>query len=148
MTNQSQNRNVAVFNQLCALTGNWKRNDTAKNEFVEFRMTAGNTVLVENWTWPDRNIEAMTLYHFNGNQLMATHYCPIGNQPRLIFQPTDDKLKYVFRFNSATNLTAQTADHCIEFWIKINDIGSFTRSETYTDKGGLDTQEARYVKLR
>ena len=117
--------------------------------FVDYRMSANASILVETWRWPEREIEALTIYHLDAGSLLATHFCPIGNQPRLALRSgkdaADDKL--VFDFVAATNLPDPTADHNTEFWFRLDGPATFTRSETYLDKGKLDTQVRTYRRI-
>lgn len=72
-----------VFNQLKSLVGAWEgKTETGRLLRVDYKLSAGETVLVETWTL-GAGRESMTLYHMDNQDLVATHYCPIGNQPRL-----------------------------------------------------------------
>ena len=137
---------AAIFEQLRSLIGKWKNTDKNKNELVEYRLSACDSVLVETWTWPDRKIEGLTLYHMDADKLMATHYCPLGNQPRLLLEQPGDSPRIVFKFDSVTNLPDETVGHCIEFWMEIG-ASSFARSETYKENDSLDISESIYQKL-
>ena len=101
---------------------------------VTFRLTAADTVLVETWTLgPQR--ESLTLYHMDNEGLFATHYCPIGNQPRLRLQAPSDPELLKFEFVSATNLPKPEAAHRRRVEIQFMDAHSFARSETYLENG-------------
>tara|TARA_R110002094_G_scaffold149544_1_gene138142 strand:+ start:222 stop:662 length:441 start_codon:yes stop_codon:yes gene_type:complete len=143
---QSVSRDQQVFRSLCTMLGRWQDTDETQTVVVDYRMSANGSVLVETWDWPDREIEALTLYHLDAGALMATHYCPIGNQPRLALR-SGDADKFVFDFVSATNLPDPTTDHNTEFWFRLDGPTSFTRSETYLDAGKLHTQERTYRRL-
>ena len=132
---------ATIFEQLCNLVGEWR--DTESSTEVDFRLSANGSVLVETWRWPERDIEALTLYHMDGEQLMATHYCPAGNQPRLLLD-TSDGTVITFKFHSATNLQDPNDDHNVEFWFKITSTDSFTRCETYTEGGVNDVKRSRF----
>ena len=73
----------AAFARLSGLVGAWNGTlPDGRVHAVSYRLTAGDTVLVETWTMsPTR--ESMTMYHLDGDALIATHYCPQGTQPRL-----------------------------------------------------------------
>ena len=49
---------------------------------VEFHVTAGGHA-VEEREFVGTPMEMVTLYHVEGQELVATHYCMIGNRPRL-----------------------------------------------------------------
>jgi hypothetical protein len=80
--------------------------------------------------------DAMTLYHMDGDVLMATHYCPLCNQPRLNL--VHKELGEIgFEFVSATNLPDLESAHQHSFQIHIIDHDSFWRSETYVGSNGF-----------
>src|SRR5262245_40955500 len=76
-----------AFQSLKALVGDWQgRTAEGRTFLVSYRLIANDTVLVESWTMsPTRT--SMTVYHMDGDALIATHYCPQGNQPRLQYRP-------------------------------------------------------------
>ncbi len=140
------NPHKAVFEQLCNLVGSWKESDAEKNVRVDYRMSAHNSVLVETWAWPDKNIEALTLYHMDTDILMATHYCPIGNQPKLLFRPTDDN-KITFDIDSITNLPDKSIGHNVQFWMQLITSDRFVREETYLENGEPDVMRGEYIRI-
>jgi hypothetical protein len=93
-----------AFAQLQTLVGEWEgKTEAGRSLKVSYRLTANNTVLVETWTLgPQR--ESLKLYHMDNESLIATHYCPVGNQPRLRFKEGGSTSLFVFEFVSATNL--------------------------------------------
>lgn len=122
---------VRVFKQLSGLVGDWSgKSPGGRENKVNYRLTAGGTVLVETWTLSSGR-ESMTLYHIDGETLMATHYCPQGNQPRLVLMPDDEKLN--FAFLDGTNLHVPGKSHQYRFWLKINDKDHFQRNEIYVE---------------
>ncbi len=122
-----------AFKQLVTLTGNWEgKFPDGRSHTISYRLTAGGSVLVETWTLgPNR--ESMTLYSVDGNQLIATHYCPQGNQPRLRLMQGDNAGKLSFKFLDGTNLQVKGKSHQHAFWLRIDRPNTVTRSETYVD---------------
>ena len=122
---------VLVFKQLSGLVGDWAgKSPTGRENKVNYRLTAGGTVLVETWSLSSGR-ESMTLYHIDGETLMATHYCPQGNQPRLVLMP--DSEKFSFAFHDGTNLHVPGKAHQHSFWLKIDDKDHFLRNEIYVE---------------
>ncbi len=52
----------------------------------------------------------MSVYHRDGDQLVMTHYCCAGNQPRMRARPGKDK-EIVFDFTGAGNLKSANDPH-------------------------------------
>ena len=74
------------FEFLAALAGSWTAEvgsaEMPANAGFEFRLTAGGTA-VEEREMIGTPMEMVTLYHMDGADLVATHYCAMGNQPHL-----------------------------------------------------------------
>lgn len=122
-----------AFTKLSGLVGNWTgKSGSGREHKVNYRLTAGGTVLVETWSLSSGR-ESMTLYHLDGERLLATHYCPQGNQPRLMLMPGDGRLN--FAFLDGSNLQVPGKSHQYRFWLKINDSGHFQRNEIYVENG-------------
>lgn len=124
---------TAIFVTLQGLVGEWQGIDEEGHAAsVSYSMTANDTALVEGWTFYN-GMKALTIYHMDIDILMAMHYCPIGNQPRLDLkeQLEDGTLK--FECVSATHLSSFKAPHEHAFTLKMNADGSFYREETYVE---------------
>ena len=109
-----------AFTRLCSLVGDWQgRTEEGRTFVVNYRLIANGTALVENWTMsPTRT--SMTVYHLDGEALVATHYCPQGNQPRLQYRAETSNERLHFTFRDATNLADPNAAHQHEFWIRFH----------------------------
>jgi len=74
----------ARFTFLKGLAGTWVgESDMPEHPgemTIEFRLTAGGTA-VEEREMAGTPMEMVTLYYMEGPDLMATHYCMLGNQP-------------------------------------------------------------------
>jgi hypothetical protein len=127
-----------AFNRLASLLGEWEgKFADGRRHTVSYRLTAAGSVLVETWALkPGR--ESMTLYHLDGDALLADHYCPQGNTPRLRLSDssTPDRLSFVFL--DGTNLQVKDKAHQHAFWIKLDGPDAFVRSETYVENGSTD----------
>jgi hypothetical protein len=120
----------AAFEQLTALAGRWQSADSTNATSVEIRTIANGSTLVETWTMsPTR--QSMTVYTMDGDRLLATHYCPQGNAPRLEFARTDESGAHHFEFLDGANLQDPKGSHEHAFWIRKDAGGTITRNETY-----------------
>ena len=137
---ESNEASAGAFKQLTSLIGNWEgKFPDGRSHSVSYRLTAGGSVLVEIWTLaPGR--ESMTLYHLDDTVLIATHYCPQGNQPRLQFVKGDESNKLSFKFRDGTNLQVKNKSHQHAFWIRLLGNKSFERSETYIENGSAPSE--------
>lgn len=118
----------AAFRRLTALVGTWRVADRPQSPLrIQFATTAAGTVLVESWL---RNGApySLTLYHRNGARLIATHYCPQGNQPRLALTTNAPVLR--FAFQDATDLAPQES-HLQSLAFDLTDPARPIRHERY-----------------
>jgi hypothetical protein len=137
----------AAFAQLQTLVGEWEgKTEKGRALKVSYRLTAAGTVLIETWTLgPQR--ESLTLYHMDDESLLATHYCPVGNQPRLRLTEGGSASLFAFEFVSATNLPKPEAAHQHRFEMELLDANSFARSETYLENGKGDAERIVYSRV-
>jgi len=135
-----------AFQTLKSFVGDWQgRTEAGRTFLVSYRLIANETVLVESWTSPTRT--SMTVYHMDGDALIATHYCPQGNQPRLQYRPESSNERLHFTFRDATNLQDANAAHQHEFWIRWHADGTFARNETYVENSEAGSETATYTRI-
>lgn len=97
-----------TFEKLKKLAGTWVEADkdgkpTEKVASV-VKVTSGGSVVHETF-FPGQPMEMISIYHVDKGDLLMTHYCVIGNQPRMkadLKASTDKKL--VWAFDGGTNL--------------------------------------------
>ncbi|MCY3964529.1 MAG: hypothetical protein OXG83_05810 [Acidobacteria bacterium] len=105
-----------AFERLKALAGTWEGSATGEGEEAaaeadatgkvvhEFEVTASGHVLMERMG-PDTAYEMVNMYHLDGSDLVLTHYCSSGNQPRMKFNAAASvPNRLVFDFDGGTNL--------------------------------------------
>lgn len=124
----------AVFDSLKQLAGDWKSTKASSHTTVNYRVIANGSTLVESWTMsPTR--QSMTVYTLDGDRLIATHYCPQGNAPRLQLTQTDDDGTHQFLFFDGANLQDPAGSHEHAFRIRLDASGMLTRNEVYLRNG-------------
>jgi len=97
-----------AFERLKLLAGAWKgtagSDGDAHSALVIWEVTAGGTALIER-QFAGTDNEMVSIYHRDGDDLVMTHYCAMGNQPQMRFDPGESVANlYTFRFNGGTNL--------------------------------------------
>jgi hypothetical protein len=135
---------LEAFAQLKSLVGEWRGNrPDGRKVGVNYRLSACGSALVETWDL-GADLEALTLYHRDGGMLMATHFCPQGNQPRLRMRQSAGR-RFDFTFHDATGVLAGQGVQRA-FWIELHADGTFTRSETYVQDGETVTEAITYAR--
>lgn len=140
---------ASAFAELRALVGDWEgQSASGRRITVTYRLIANDSVLVESWSLsPTR--QSMTVYHMDGEELLATHYCPLGNQPRLQLERSEPQPGVLsFRFRDATNLPDPAGAHQHAFWIRIQSATAYERSETYIENGEEGSETIVYTRVR
>jgi hypothetical protein len=117
-----------AFDRLKTLAGTWEAETPGGEGVIRYRVASAGSVVIEE-LFPGTDHEMMTVYHMDGSELVATHYCSAGNQPRFKLDPstsTSDTL--AFGFNGGSNMKPSDghihegsvrmvdADHVEETW--------------------------------
>jgi hypothetical protein len=104
--------NQQAFKKLQSLEGEWRgtSRDGSKDIALRYLVASKGSVVIEFYrhVYKERGMddEMVTVYHPNGDDLMLTHYCTLGNQPKMIADLSGASLETLrFRYVSATNLT-------------------------------------------
>lgn len=135
------------FEKLKSLKGHWKAENSSAESFrITFESIANDTVLVETWYY-DSKKRSLTLYHLDGDDILATHYCPQGNQPRMRHKTNTKSTVLSFEYQDATNLvsTDSSHQHSLSFTF-IND-ENIKRTEVYMSKEGEDESSLDLTKI-
>jgi hypothetical protein len=124
------------FDQLKSLTGSWEgKTAQGKPVQVTFRDTAGGSALMSeiNAHGPE---DMISMFHLDGrNRLLLTHYCSVGNQPRMAASASPDGKTITFDYLDATNLFAPDAGHMQRVVFTVVDANHHTEDWTFADHG-------------
>jgi hypothetical protein len=107
---QSAAKPTGGFDRLKILVGNWVADGEDGKPFgSSIRLVSNDSALEETFE-TDKEHQMITVYSADGNRVALTHYCSIGNQPRMetpvVTGITDE---FVFSFTGATNLPTPDA---------------------------------------
>jgi hypothetical protein len=101
----------AAFARLKSLAGEWTVDAKDHGHAapgasmkIVYKVTSSGSVVMETY-FPGTDHEMVSMYHMDGGDLRMTHYCAVGNQPKLKLDTkasTPDQL--VFAFEGGTNL--------------------------------------------
>jgi hypothetical protein len=139
----AQHDDATRFTEMHKLVGTWRVAGRPNSPLrIRFSLTAGGTVLVESWSRNDQP-HSLTLYHRDAAAIVATHYCPQGNQPRLtsLAKTADGVLRFAFR--DATDLDPTRESYLVALAFDLPQEGVLVRRETYRQKGVDEASELR-----
>jgi hypothetical protein len=121
------------FDRLKTLAGEWESTSSHGTTPVTFKVTSGGSALMQ--TDGVGNDGMVTVYHQDGDAMLLTHYCSVGNQPRMRAQKSSDGKSITFKFLDAANLKDSSTGHMTRLVIKFQDADNVTQEWTYTAKG-------------
>ncbi len=136
-----------TFEDLKSLVGHWHgTNEDGNPVQIHYYLTANATTLVEDWTFHN-GMTAPTLFHLDGDALIAAHFCPLGNQPRLKLNRAKASGILEFEFWDITNLSADGAEHCHAFDMELLSTDTFRRNENYICAGVQDINGTTFTRV-
>jgi hypothetical protein len=114
----------AALEKLKKLAGTWVIADqdgkpTAQVASI-IKVTAGGSAVHET-LFPGQPLEMVSVYTADGADLIMTHYCVLGNQPRMKADPKSPANQIVWRFAGGTNLDPKKDKHMHEATLTIVD---------------------------
>ena len=123
------------FDQLKSLTGSWEgKNAMGETVQVSYRVTAGGSALMSEIMGHGEDM--ISMFHFDGaNRLLLTHYCAVGNQPRMQAIASPDGKTITFNFLDATNLDNPQSGHMDHVVIAMLDPNHHTEEWNFVDHG-------------
>ncbi len=124
------------FDQIKGLAGDWEgvadAHGTKIPSVVVVRVVSDGSAVMHELA-PGTPHDMITMFHTDGTNLMATHYCAAHNQPRMKLVPSSDPKVLQFEFLDGTNIAPGDvhmksvkfvfidADHHTEDWT--SDVG-------------------------
>jgi hypothetical protein len=135
-----------AFAKIKTLVGEWKTEISGDHKgkesghhekedaVVTYRLTGAGSALIET-QFPGTGHEMVTVYHLDGEDLRMTHYCAMGNQPRLKLDRANSAPDHlIFLFDGGSNLDPQKDMHIHGLDITFQKDGHVTSTwEGYSD---------------
>ena len=135
----------AGWDKVKSLVGDWDGDADGKSTRISYKAVSNGTAIMETIEGPEA-AQMVTLYHPDGATLFMTHYCSMGNQPRLRSKGLE-KGKLAFAYVDATNIASPEqmrmshlvmsfpdADHLVEEWTAKEGAKEHTSRFTFTRK--------------
>ena len=116
------------WKQLLSLAGEWEGTEAGRAATVTFSVISGGTAVMESMQMASHEPDMVTVYHRDGDALVATHYCNMGNQPRMRAPGASADTKSIrFRFTDITNLARPGDMHIQHVTFTFIDANHFTQ---------------------
>lgn len=135
------------FDQMKTLTGSWEGKSAEGTPLrVSFRETAGGSALMSE-ILGEGHEDMISMIHMDGaNRLVLTHYCGVGNQPRMAATVSPDGKTFTFDYFDATNLATPDAGHMQRVVFTVLDANHHT--EDWTFAAGPGKEMKKFFDLR
>lgn len=139
----------AALDRLKSLVGEWegKANEGGKQmpTTTSFRLVSDGSALMDVLAAGTPH-EMVTMFHMDGSDLLATHYCAAHNQPRFHLASTSEPNVLVFEFKDATNLSSPTAPHMVGIKFILLDPNHHAEDWTFLANGATNTRRFDFYR--
>jgi hypothetical protein len=139
----TQAQSAASFERLKSPVGEWEGLAAEGGKEMpttsSFRLVSDGSVLM-NVLAPGTPHEMVTMFHMDGGDLLATHYCAAHNQPRFYLASTPEPNVFVFDFKDATNLPSPAAPHMVGVKVTLVDANHHYEDWTFLANGQTTTR--------
>ena len=139
---------VLAFERLTSLVGEWKGIQDGTEITLTYNLTADGTALMEEFR--AGKTAMITMFTVDGDHLIATHYCSVGNQPQMmtgtITDPSSKSL--AFRFSRVTGMKAPGDWHNTGLTVTLEDKQHFTQVWTYEYEGKTGTNTFHFTRTK
>jgi len=119
----------AAIERMKSLLGTWKGKDQHGNRVdVTYSMVADSTAMMESLDIGGTKESMVTVYTLDGGNTVLTHYCSMGNQPRMKLDAassSDDALMY--RYVDATNVKSDRDPRMHDLTLRFRDRNHFSQ---------------------
>ena len=126
------------FDLMKSLAGTWEgKTSNGQTATETYRVASNGSVVMSEIPGHDNMI---SMYTVDGSRLLMTHYCSMGNQPRMAATLDPDGKTLNFEFVDATNLASPDAGHIHRAVLTVVDANHLTE-DWYFMQGDKEKHE-------
>ena len=140
-------RTPPAFDQLKSLAGHWEgTNSTGKKVEVAYELISNGSVLMER-LHPGNEPDMITMYSLDGDRILVTHYCSMGNQPTMqtAASPAANG-KLDFTFLRLAGAKSPEEGHMAALTVSMPDKTHLVQTWTFDDHGKTMTENFTYAR--
>ncbi len=129
-----------AFDKLKSLVGTWQgKDEEGKPVTISYKVVSAGTSLMETLDMADTKEAMVTMYHMDGEKVMMTHYCSMGNQPRMRAKAlSKDGKSLNFSLVDVANLSSPKENHMSKLLFTFTDNDHFAQQWTMRMEGTKD----------
>jgi hypothetical protein len=134
-------RTTPAFDQLKALVGHWEgTTPDGKKVQVAYELISNGSVLMER-AHPGDEPDMITMYSLDGDRILVTHYCSMGNQPTMQTSASPAANgKLDFTFLRLAGAKSPDEGHMAALTVSMPDKTHLVQTWTFMDKGKSQTE--------
>jgi hypothetical protein len=122
-----------AFNAIKNMPGTWEGQTSAGDSVqVNFKTVSHGSAVVSEIVGKE---DMISVFHLDGSRLLMTHYCAMGNQPRMEARVSPDGKTITFNYVDATNLAAPDAGHMQRMVFTVLDENHHIEEWPFADHG-------------
>ena len=141
---------LAAFERIKALAGAWEGEYSGAKGAIKharYDVVSNGMTVILMMDWGSTGNMA-TVFHLDGDAIIATHYCPVGNQPRMRATIAGDSNAIHFKFQDATNLSDPSDWHMRHLRLLFDGPDRHTLHWTYLENGKEEIGTFQYSRSR
>lgn len=148
-TGKTEKKPHPGLEQLKKLAGTWQADTKGMGKVtVVYRVVAGGSTVMETIA-PGTPHEMVTMYHLDGEDLVLTHYCVLGNQPRMKAKKDPKEGTLDFRCVGGSNMKCETDEHMHSALLTFVDADRLTAEWGNLQGGKVDhTMKFEYARQK
>jgi hypothetical protein len=122
-----------AFNAIKNMPGTWE-GQTSEGDTVQvnFKTVSRGSAIVSEILGKE---DMISVFNLDGSRLLMTHYCAMGNQPRMQANLSPDGKTITFTYVDATNLASADAGHMQRMVLTVLDENHHIEEWTFVDHG-------------
>ena len=122
-----------AFAAIKNMPGTWEGTTPEGPVKVTFKVTGGGSSVMSEILG---HVDMISMFHMDGpDRLVITHYCAVGNQPRMLASVSPDGKAFTFTYFDATNLASPDDGHMQKMILTILDENHHTEEWVFADHG-------------
>lgn len=122
-----------AFTAIKSMPGTWEGSSVEGPVTVTFKITSGGSAVMSEIVGKE---DMISMFHLDNDRLLLTHYCAVGNQPRMQAAVSPNGKVITFTYIDATNLTTPDAGHMQQMILTMIDDNHHTEEWVFADHGG------------
>jgi len=122
-----------AFTALKSMPGTWEGTSTEGPVKVTFKVIGGGSAVMSEILGKE---DMISMFHLDGSdRLLLTHYCAMGNQPRMQASVSPDGKTFTFSYIDATNLASPEDGHMQRMILTVVDDNHHTEEWVFAGHG-------------